>query len=273
MSSPPLPHKFMLPPLPEMRSATVFGRTIRYYDVGSGAPLLLIHGIGGDADDWAFCIAPLSASHRVIALDLIGFGRSDKPVINYCIEGFVEVLGRFLRTLHIERVTMIGGSLGGWIAAAFALKHPAAVEKLVLVDAAGVWGETTRLPIDLHVSTRAHMREIFELLFYDKSLATDDLIDLAYQQHLERGDGSTIHSVLQDERAVQERLDETIAQLKMPVLLVWGEQDKMIPVATGRRMQQLIAGSTLEVIPECGHLPALEKPTEFVSSVLEFLRR
>jgi len=262
----------MLPPLPEMRSASVFGRTIRYYDVGTGAPLLLIHGIGGDADDWAFCIAPLSASHRVIAIDLLGFGRSDKPVINYCIAGFVEVLERFLRTLHLERVTMIAGSLGGWIAAAFALKHPAAVDKLVLVDAAGVWGETTRLPIDLHVSTRAHMREVFELLFYDKSLATDDLIDLAYQQHLERGDGYTIDSVLQDERAMQDRLDDTIALLKMPVLIVWGEQDRMIPLATGRRMQQLIAGSALEVIPECGHLPALEKPTEFVSCVLEFLR-
>ena len=68
--------QFVLPPLPELRSTTVFGRTIRYYDIGSGAPLVLIHGIGGDADEWAFCLGALGASHRVIALDLLGFGRS-----------------------------------------------------------------------------------------------------------------------------------------------------------------------------------------------------
>ena len=105
--------QFALPPLPELRSATVFGRNIRYYDLGSGPTLALIHGIGGDADDWAFCLHALSTSYRVIALDLLGFGRSDKPLIDYSIAGFVEVLERFLRTLDIERATLIGGSLGG----------------------------------------------------------------------------------------------------------------------------------------------------------------
>jgi len=263
--------QFMLPPLPELRSVRVFGRTIRYHDVGSGPALVLIHGIGGDADDWAFCLQAFSASHRVIALDLLGFGRSDKPFIAYCIEVFVEVLERFLRKLGVDRATLVGGSLGGWIAATFALRFPDAVDKLVLVDAAGVWGNTTEFPIDLHVSSRRHMREVFELLFCDKKLATDSLIDLAYEQHLERGDGYTIHSVLQNLREGRERLDETIANLKMPVLVAWGEQDAMIPVETGRRLQQLIPGSNLHVIPDCGHLPALEKPAEFVRCVLEFL--
>lgn len=265
--------QFTLPPLPELRSLRVFGRTIRYYDLGSGPALVLIHGIGGDADDWAFCLQGLSASHRVIALDLLGFGRSDKPLIDYSIAGFVEVLQRFLRTLEIERATFMGGSLGGWIAAAFALQFPDAVDKLVLVDAAGVWGNTTEFSIDLHVSSRRHMREVFELLFHDKAMVTDGLIDLAYEQHLERGDGYTIHSVLQNLRDGRERLDESIANLRMPVLIVWGEQDAMIPVETGQLIQRLIHNSTLEVIPRCGHLPALEKPAEFVRRVLDFLGR
>ncbi len=263
--------RFVLPTLPELRSATVFGCNIRYYDLGSGPALLLIHGIGGDADDWAFCLQALSASHRVIALDLLGFGRSDKPHIDYSIAGFVEVLEQLLRALAIERTALLGGSLGGWIAAAFALRFPDIVDKLVFVDTAGVWENMTEFPVDLHISTRAHMREVFEQLFYDKTLATDDLIDMAYQQHLERGDGYTIHSVLRNLRDGRERLDESIANLRMPVLIVWGEQDVMIPLDTGRRLHQLIPGSSLHVIPECGHLPALEKPAEFVRCVLEFL--
>jgi pimeloyl-ACP methyl ester carboxylesterase len=129
--------QFVLPPLPELRSATVFGRQICYYDVGAGPPLMLVHGIGGDADDWAFCLDGLSRSHRVIALDLLGFGRSDKPLIDYSIAGFVEVLQRFLQILGVERTSLIGGSLGDWIAATFARQLPQMVEKLVLVDAAG----------------------------------------------------------------------------------------------------------------------------------------
>ena len=264
---------FILPALPELRTTSFFGRSIRYYDVGSGPPLVLIHGIGGDADEWAFCLGALSASHRVIALDLLGFGRSDKPVIEYCIAVFVEVLEAFLRKLDIARPTLVGASLGGWIAAAFALRNPIALDKLILVDAAGVWGDTKELPIDLHVSTRDHMREIMEMIFCDKALATDALIDLAYEQHLERGDGYTIHRVLQNLRNGREFLDDRIAALTVPTLLIWGEEDQLIPVATGRRIHRLISGSRLEVIPQCGHLPALEKPIEFSNCVVNFLRQ
>lgn len=262
---------FALPPLPGLLSTSVLGTTIRYYDVGAGTPLVLIHGIGGDADDWAFCLDALSHSHRVIAVDLLGFGRSGKPHIDYTIAGFVEMLDRFLRPLAIERATLVGHSLGGWIAAAYALNFSSKVEKLVLIDSAGIWGDMTGLPVDLHVSTLEHMREIFQFLFYDKSLATDALIEFAYAQHLERNDGCTIHSILQNTRDGRERLDEGISELQPPTLILWGEQDAMIPLAIGRRIHELVRGSKLEVIPQCGHLPNLEKPAELVRHVLEFV--
>jgi len=264
---------FILPALPELRTTSYFGRNIRYYDIGSGPPLVLIHGIGGDADEWAFCLEPLSASHRVIALDLLGFGRSDKPFLAYSIAVFVEVLEAFLHKLQLARPTLIGESLGGWITAAYALQDPQAVDKLILVDAAGVWGDTKDLPVDLHVSTRQHMSEIMHLLFYDKTLATDALIDFAYERHLERGDGFTIHCVLQNLRDGRDFLDDKIAALKVPALIIWGEDDELIPVATGRLIHRLIPNSRLEVIPQCGHLPALEKPIEFTNCVLNFLRQ
>ena len=264
---------FTLPPLPELRATTVFGTTIRYYDVGGGPTLVLIHGIGGDADDWAFCLDALSRSHRVIALDLLGFGRSAKPHIDYTIAGYVEVLARFLNTLALQRPILVGHSLGGWIAATLALQSPQAVDKLVLVDSAGVWGEMSTLPVDLHVSTLAHMREIFQFLFYDKRLATDSLVELAYSQHLERNDGYTIHSILQNTSDGRERLDadQRLSALSVPTLILWGENDEMIPLAIGRRIHQLVPGSTLAVIPQCGHLPNLEKPAELVRCLLEFL--
>lgn len=264
---------FVLPPLPELRATSFFGRTIRYYDIGSGPPLVLIHGIGGDADEWVFCFEALSAAHRVIALELLGFGRSDKPPIEYSIAVFVEVLEHFLSALKIPRASLLGSSLGGWIAAAFALRFPERVDKLILVDAAGVWAAgTTGLPVDLRVSTRAHIRHVMEHVVHDKSLVTNELVDLAYRQHLERGDGYTIDRVLRNLRDGRERLDKTIGQLAMPVLLIWGEQDEMIPIANGRLMQSLIPGSRLEVIAQCGHLPAFEKPIEFTDCVLDFLQ-
>jgi pimeloyl-ACP methyl ester carboxylesterase len=94
---------------------------------------------------------------------------------------------------------------------------------------------------------------------------------LSYQQHLERGDGPTIDSVLMNTRGRRDRLYERISALKAPTLIVWGEQDEMIPVELGRRTQRLISGSRLEVIPQCGHLPQFEKPAELVRCVLEFL--
>ena len=263
--------QFVLPPPPELRGVAVLGCTLRYYDVGSGPTLVLLHGIGSDADEWAFCLGGLGASHRVIALELPGFGRSDKPHIEFSVEFFVEMLDRFLRALRIDRASLVGSSLGGWIASAFALQFPQTVERLILVDAAGLFTDISGLPVDLRVSTRRHMREILEHVFYNQALATDSLIDLAYQEHLERGDGYTIDNVLKNLTGGRERLDERLGELKTPTLILWGEQDTMIPVATGHSFQRLILGSRLEIIAECGHLPALEKPGELVRHVLKFL--
>ncbi len=239
--------------------------------MGSGPPLLLIHGLGGDADEWAFCFEPLSQTHRVLALDLLGFGRSDKPAIEYTIAGFVEVVDRFLKAMGVERPTLIGSSLGGWIASAFALKRSDAVSKLILADSAGVWADLAEIGMDPHVSTRAHMREVFDRVFYDKRLVTDELVDLAYEQHLARGDGSTIASLIRNVGNGGERLDSVIGGIQVPTLIVWGQQDQIIPLAAGELTHQLIRGSELIVIPECGHVPALEKPAEFVQHVVRFL--
>ena len=260
-----------VPPLPPLRSVQVFGQTIRYYDCGEGRPLLLLHGLGAEADVWAYCLEALSAHHRVIAPDLLGFGRSSKPLINYRIATFVEVVDRFLQALAVPRVSIVGNSMGAWIAATFALRFPARVSKLVLNDAIGIVAGAVDVPIDFRPSSLQNMREILEFMFYDKSLATDELVEMAYQFHLERNDGPTITSLLETIRLRLDRLDDQLSLLKVPTLLVWGDTDRVSPLSVAENYLRLIPGARLEIIPQCGHIPALEKPQELVQHVLTFL--
>lgn len=262
---------FELSGLPTLLSTKVFGRTIRYYDIGRGSPLVLVHGVGGDADQWAFVYGALAAKHRIIALDLLGFGRSDKPTIDYRVEVYVELLDRFLTALGIPRASLLGHSFGGWIVASFALAFPQRVDRLVLVDSAGMG--TPVLPVDLNVSTRRNMREVFEFMFDDPRMVSDGLVDLAYGLHLDRNDGPTIRSALATLASTREKLDGKLGALTTPTLLVWGENDRLTPLAMAREFDSALPNAELVVIPRCGHLPLIENPTAFSNAVLGFLAR
>nr|AEM45117.1 hypothetical protein [uncultured organism] len=109
-------------------------------------------------------------------------------------------------------------------------------------------------------------------MFQDKSIVTDDLVDLAYSLHLERGDGYTIRSVLETLASPSEKLDGKLARLRAPTLILWGEDDAITPLAMAHAFRREIAGSRLQVIARCGHLPPLEQPDEFVAAVTSFLR-
>lgn len=193
------------------------------------------------------------------------------PPIDYRIAGFVEVLDRFLRTVGIARASFLGHSLGGWIVAAFALRFPEKIDKLVLNDAAGIDDGASPIPVDLKISTRANLRDAFECMF-QKSIVTDDLVDLAYSLHLERGDGYTIRSVLETLANPSEKLDGKLAGLRAPTLILWGEDDAIAPLSMAHAFHREITGSRLQVIARCGHLPPLEQPDEFVAAVTSFLR-
>jgi pimeloyl-ACP methyl ester carboxylesterase len=135
--------------LPAKHSVPVFGQKIAYYDTGSGPVVVLVHGFGSQARfDWGNVILPLAKQHRVLALDQIGFGSSDKPFIDYSIQTYVDFLGEFLRTLNIHEFTLVGESLGGWISALYTIESlapentgPHALprpQRLILEDAAGM---------------------------------------------------------------------------------------------------------------------------------------
>ena len=122
---------------PVDKEVVIFGTKIQYVEAGSGPVVILLHGLGGSSQNWALNIAPLAQKFRVIVPDQIGFGKSDKPFIHYRIGTYVDYLDQFCKELKIERASLVGNSMGGWVAAAFTVAFPSRVDRLVLVDAAG----------------------------------------------------------------------------------------------------------------------------------------
>ena len=131
------------------KTIAVFGSTIRYTETGSGPTVVLLHGLGGDATNWAPTVPVLATRFHVIALDQIGFGASDKPHVPYSVGTLVDFLHGFLIEKRVARASLVGNSLGGWTAAYFTLAHPDMVDRLVLASAAGVCARVVgRQPLD-----------------------------------------------------------------------------------------------------------------------------
>src|SRR4051812_14679130 len=133
-------------PTPEEKTVLVFGQTIHYFDVGSGPVVVLLHGLGDHKESWLRTMGPLAQKHRLLVPDQIGFGKSDKPLLDYSVQTYVDFLDEFLRQLKVEKASLVGESLGGWISAMYALEvsggaNLVPADKLVLVDAAGLQQE------------------------------------------------------------------------------------------------------------------------------------
>src|SRR6266478_6466280 len=171
---------------PVDKVASVYGAKVHYVEAGTGSPVILLHGLADDIGVWESVIPALAAKHRVIALDQIGFGRSDKPLLSYRVATFVDFLDGFLNQLKIKRASLVGNSLGGWVAAAFTLAHPERVERLVLSDAAGyaALAKTMdpRALSALRLASRDDIRYLGPLTFHDKRFYED--VDLAFKQRL-----------------------------------------------------------------------------------------
>jgi 2-hydroxy-6-oxonona-2,4-dienedioate hydrolase len=162
--------------LPPEKVASVFGQNIRYFEAGSGPVVILLHGLGAVKEIWMPSFGTLGAKFHVYAIDQIGFGHSDKPLREYKIATFADFLHGFMQTQDIAKATLVGNSLGGWIALDFAAQYPAMVDKLVLVDSAGMPWTQQSPRIDLNPSSLAGTRALLESLFYDKTLVRDEFV-------------------------------------------------------------------------------------------------
>jgi len=261
---------------PAEKWATVFGAKIRYMEAGNGPVVILLHGLGGDSSNWASNIGPLSQSYRVLAPDQVGFGKSDKPMINYRVSTLVDFLDGFYKKVGIQKASLVGNSLGGFAAAAFTLAHPEKVEKLVLVDAAGfsvgAGDLSPRLVAALNPSTREQVKDIISLIFFNKEMFVNDAtIDAFLERRVTAGDGYTIQRFIDSIGRGEDALDDKLGAIKQPTLIIWGKQDGLTPLALGERFKKEISGSALVIIDKCGHVPQFEKAAEFNSALMKFL--
>lgn len=261
---------------PPSRYATVFGAKLHYYDVGSGPVVVLIHGLADEAGIWADSIAPLQASgYRVIVPDLIGFGRSDKPLLGYRTATFTDFLQALLLKLNVDKAVLVGNSLGGWVAADYALRYPQQVSALVLVDAVGYSDLPRKMPLPvehLRLASLEQARAVVPFAFYDTvTWGTEQVIHGLLEQRVVNNDGFTIDQFIASVRRGDDALDGRLQKIAVPVLVIWGEADRLVPISEGRRLRNDIRGAQLKVIPRCGHMPQLECPARFNPLVVEFL--
>jgi pimeloyl-ACP methyl ester carboxylesterase len=271
--------------LPPPQTIVLFGQRIEYYDVGTGPAVVLLHGLGSSAKrEWGRCILPLAEHHRVLAPDQLGFGASDKPLIDYGIQTWVDFLGEFLRAKKVGNFTLAGESLGGWIAAqyaiqslgsapppgpSFALPRPA---RLILCDAAGHRSLAQKMVEGGGSSTSlAGAKWLQSAVFHGPAWNTDEEVRATFERTLGKGDGWTIHSVTSNRAILAEAVDDKLGGIAIPTLVVWGAEDQLIPLEDGRDFAAKIPGAKLIVIPDSGHAPCIEKADLFLAAIRPFV--
>ena len=270
---------------PQAFKAEVGNTTIHYVTAGSGEPVVLLHGLGTSIYSWHRNIGPLSQRYRVIAPDLPGHGYSVNHDGRYELPSALEFLDGFLDHLDISRVNLVGSSMGGCIALRASLDLPGRVRRLVLVSSAGLGREVAyilRLPglpgVGKRLSKPTRKKTLWSLkrLVYDHSLITDELIDECHRYRAMSGANHTTAKVLRYGVDVLGQKDRVImldrlGELDIPVQIVWGAQDRFIPLRHGYAALERIRNAKLHIFDRCGHWPHMEKADAFNLTVSQFL--
>lgn len=261
------------------REVMVDGHRIHYLEAApaqngsADKPVVLVHGLGARASDWAALIPALAHhGYHVYALDLLGYGRSDKPFHgDMSLSTEERIVSGFIATLRLQQPDLGGWSMGGWIAAKLALDEPAKVRRLMLFDSAGMY-MTIDFPITLFSPTdRAGFDMLVDRIEPNRHFVHVPAVTIpGLLRTFQRGRwfvNSSLSSML-DGREV---LDFRMHRLKMPVLLVWGTEDKLTPVSGGERMHKTVPQSVLVELPGCGHLAIVECASTAIPPVMQFL--
>ncbi len=244
-------------------------------DKGSGSTIMLIHGLGADSSRFQNNIDVLAQSHRVIAIDLLGFGRSDKPDIAYHIQLFVEQIKAVLDDRAIDKVTLIGNSMGALVSLQFVKQNPERVNGLVLVAPAFVFGlpaevSAEKLARAAAPSTQDEMTQYLDRIYHRVVSNETIQTELRYKQSI--GDSKTIQRVAESLGA---NLDvftpQSIASITTPTLLIHGESDGVVPVSLSQKLVELMPDARLVEFSKSGHWPQLEQADMFNEHVLDFV--
>ncbi len=239
------------------------GVAMRYYCAGRrGTPIILIHGLGNSAEVWAALMPLLAREYLVYAPDMPGFGKTPLAPEGTNVATHVLYLERFLDALGYPRVTLAGNSLGGWIATRFAVEHPERVEHLYLLNSAGLRREPMHLPGgDDRQQALQNLEHTWGLPF---SLPIPGFILDA----VVRNSQTPAYAGFLRGYDPREELDGALAQVQTPTTIIWGERDRLLPVACAHDMHEGIAGSGLVLLPRVGHMPQVQAPLQVARLLL-----
>ena len=259
---------------------------VRYVREGEGPAVLLLHGLGASLAVWGETIAPIARGNAVYALDLPGHGRSDKrEEIEYDAIAGAHFLVQYMNSLGISTASLIGNSAGGLVTAICAILYPQRIDKLVLVDAAGLGRQMAwflrlaSLPLVgelLHMPNVRNARNMIKSVFYESRPVSVNLVEeLIRARNTPAAKRSTLRALrsginlggLKKNMMVLHRLKD----YGKPILIVWGREDRIIPVSHAYRAAEVLSDCQVHIIPRCGHWPQLERPEEFVPLVHRFL--
>ncbi|MEZ4328647.1 MAG: alpha/beta fold hydrolase [Polyangiales bacterium] len=263
---------------------TIHGYQRAFIRAGSGPALLLIHGIGDDADSWADVIPALAKDFTVIAPDLLGHGASDKPRADYSIGAYANAMRDLLSVLDVDRVTVLGHSLGGGVAMQFAYQYPERCERLVLVGTGGVSHEVHPvlrfvaapnadlvLPLLQAPGARLLGRGVFTALrLLDTDIGRDSrqlmrIFEALPNTASRRAFVRTLRGAVDWRGQAITMLDRCYLAKDMPTLVVWGSRDGVIPVKHAARIHAAMPSSRLEVFDGAGHFPHQDDPARFLA--------
>jgi len=248
---------------------------IRYLESGnSDNALVLIHGLGASANRWEYVIPHFEKNYRVIVPDLIGFGYSDKPLVDYTTDFFSEFLKKFLDKLDIKNPVLIGSSLGGQIIAEYTLNNNNAVKKLILISPSGVMKHSTPA-LDAYVMAALYPNQeaatnAFEMMSGSSKNIDPKIVEGFVKRMRLPNAKMAFMSTLLGLRNSQ-TLTEKLSSITVPTMVIWGELDPVIPVKYADSIVSTIKDCRFYRMDGCGHTPYVEVPETFVKIVMEFL--
>lgn len=268
---------------------TLHGHEIRYWRAGEGPALLLVHGMAGSATTWKAVMPRLAEQYTVIAPDLIGHGRSAKPLTDYSLGNYAAGMRDLMIALGIDRATVVGQSLGGGVAMQMAYQHPEQVERLVLVGSGGLGREVNTI---LRILTVPGGEYLMPLLFNQYAREVGNRLSLflrraglrapeieeAWRAYVSLTDPPSRAAFVRTLRAVIDLGGQTVSAhdrlylaAHMPTLIIWGSRDPVIPISHGHAAHEAMTGSRLEIFEGAGHFPHCEEPDKFVDVLIDFL--
>lgn len=275
----------------EVSCLDIHGKRRAFVKAGSGPALLLLHGLGADHTTWAPVIGPLAQRYTVIAPDFLGHGLSDKPRADYTLGGYANGMRDLMTVLGIRRATVVGHSFGGGVAMQFAYQYPERTDRIVLVAPGGLGPEVTpliraisspgfgqlmallTLPGVRHVNTTA-MR-LMASTGWSLTRDLDEVADI-YESFRDPRSRAAIRHVVRavvDWRGqVVTMSDRAYLTAAMPMCVVWGEDDRVIPASHARNAGILAPEARIELVPDAGHFPHKDNPQRFARIVDQFIR-